>query len=48
MKLQFHPGTDMSQAMSETVGYVNRARAMMPLIDLCNHAGDEATPPPSP
>jgi len=30
MKLQFHPGTDMSQAMSETVGYVNRARAMMP------------------
>ncbi len=30
MKLQFHPGTDMSQAMSETVSYVNRARAMMP------------------
>ncbi len=30
MKLQFHPGTDMSQAMSETIGYVNRARAMMP------------------
>ncbi|HTI72880.1 MAG TPA: efflux RND transporter permease subunit [Candidatus Limnocylindria bacterium] len=31
MKLQFHPGTDMSQAMSETVSYVNRARAFMPL-----------------
>ena len=30
MKLQFHPGTDMSQAMAETVGYVNRARAFMP------------------
>ncbi len=30
MKLQFHPGTDMSQAMSETIGYVNRARAFMP------------------
>ena len=30
MKLQFHPGTDMSQAMSEVVGYVNRARAFMP------------------
>src|SRR5215472_16022334 len=23
IKLQFHPGTDMSQAMSETVAYVN-------------------------
>src|SRR5438046_3521377 len=30
MKLQFHPGTDMSQAMSETIGMVNRARAFMP------------------
>ncbi len=30
MKLVFHPGTDMSQAMGETVGYVNRARAFMP------------------
>src|SRR5258708_5945316 len=30
LKLQFHPGTDMSQAMSETVAYVNRARASMP------------------
>jgi multidrug efflux pump subunit AcrB len=30
MRLQFHPGTDMSQAMSETIGYVNRARAFMP------------------
>ncbi|MFN2427637.1 MAG: efflux RND transporter permease subunit, partial [Candidatus Binatia bacterium] len=30
MKLQFHPGTDMSQAMSETVANVNRARAFMP------------------
>ncbi len=30
MKLVFHAGTNMSQAMSETVGYVNRARAFMP------------------
>jgi multidrug efflux pump subunit AcrB len=30
MKLQFHPGTDMAQAMAETVQYVNRARAFMP------------------
>jgi len=30
LKLQFHPGTDMSQAMAETVAYVNRARAFMP------------------
>src|SRR6266446_5605849 len=30
MKLYFHPGTDMSQAMAETVGYVNRSRAFMP------------------
>jgi multidrug efflux pump subunit AcrB len=30
MKLQFHPGTDMSSALSETVAYVNRARAFMP------------------
>src|SRR5262249_13085470 len=30
MKLQFHPGTNMSQAMAETVAYVNRARSFMP------------------
>ena len=30
MKLQFHPGTDMAQAMAETISYVNRARAFMP------------------
>src|SRR5207253_1472393 len=30
IKLQFQPRTDMSQAMSETVAYVNRARAFMP------------------
>jgi multidrug efflux pump subunit AcrB len=30
MKLYFHPGTDMAQAMAETIGYVNRARAFMP------------------
>ena len=30
LKLQFHPGIDMSQAMSETVAYVNRARSFMP------------------
>src|SRR5438132_2432735 len=30
IKLQFHPRTDMAQAMSETVAYVNRARAFMP------------------
>jgi multidrug efflux pump subunit AcrB len=30
MKLQFHPGTDMSAALSETIAYVNRARSFMP------------------
>jgi RND family efflux transporter MFP subunit len=30
IKLQFHPGMDMSQAMAETIAYVNRARAFMP------------------
>src|SRR5882762_6216959 len=30
MKLVFHPGTDMSQAMAQVVGYVNRARAFSP------------------
>ncbi len=30
MKLYFHPETNMAQAMAETVGYVNRARAFMP------------------
>jgi multidrug efflux pump subunit AcrB len=30
MKLAFYPGTDMNQAMAQTVGYVNRARAFMP------------------
>src|SRR2546428_11936771 len=30
MKLNFHPDTDMSQAMAEVVSYVNRARAFMP------------------
>ena len=30
IKLQFQPHTDMAQAMSETVAYVNRARAFMP------------------
>src|SRR5918994_2241657 len=30
MKLHFHPGTDMAQAMAETISYVNRSRAFMP------------------
>src|SRR5579883_601402 len=30
MKLVFHEGTDMSQAMAQVVGYVNRARSFMP------------------
>ncbi|MBZ5583451.1 MAG: efflux RND transporter permease subunit [Acidobacteriia bacterium] len=30
MKLVFHQGTDMAQAMAQTVGYVNRARSFMP------------------
>src|SRR5260370_18387347 len=30
MKLVFHPDINMSQAMSETVGYVELARAFMP------------------
>src|SRR4051794_1489710 len=30
MKLAFYPGTDMNQAMAQTVAYVNRSRAFMP------------------
>jgi multidrug efflux pump subunit AcrB len=30
MKLFFHPGTDMAQAMAEAIQYVNRSRAFMP------------------
>src|ERR1700733_5489479 len=30
MRLFFHPGTDMAQAMAETNGYVTRSRAFMP------------------
>jgi multidrug efflux pump subunit AcrB len=30
VKLTFHPGTEMSQAVAQTVGYVDRARAFMP------------------
>jgi multidrug efflux pump subunit AcrB len=30
MKLYFHPGTDMAQAMAETIAYVNRSRSFMP------------------
>lgn len=30
IKLEFHPGTNMSQAVAETVAQVNRSRAFMP------------------
>jgi multidrug efflux pump subunit AcrB len=30
LKLTFYPDTDMSQALAETISYVNRARAFMP------------------
>jgi multidrug efflux pump subunit AcrB len=30
MKLHFHPGTNMAQAMAETINYVNRSQAFMP------------------
>src|SRR5229473_4412537 len=30
IKLFFHPGTDMSQALAQPVSYVDRARAFMP------------------
>jgi multidrug efflux pump subunit AcrB len=30
LKLEFYDGTDMSQAVAEVVGYVNRSRAFMP------------------
>jgi multidrug efflux pump subunit AcrB len=30
VKLYFHPGTDMSQALAQTVSYVERSRAFMP------------------
>ena len=40
MKLVFHPGTDMSQAMAQMVGYVNRSRAFMPpgTVSALHHA----------
>ena len=30
LRLNFHPGTDMSQALAQTISYVNRAHAFMP------------------
>jgi multidrug efflux pump subunit AcrB len=30
LKLNFHAGTDMAEAMAQVIGYVNRARAFMP------------------
>ena len=30
LKLTFHPGTDMAEAMAQVIAYVNRARAFMP------------------
>jgi multidrug efflux pump subunit AcrB len=30
LKLTFHPGTDMAEALAQTIGYTNRARAFMP------------------
>jgi multidrug efflux pump subunit AcrB len=30
LKLTFHPGTDMAEALAQTIGYVQRARAFMP------------------
>src|SRR5919201_3335161 len=30
VKLFFHPGTDMSQALAQTISYVERSRAFMP------------------
>ena len=30
LKLSFHPGTDMAEALAQTIGYTNRARAFMP------------------
>jgi multidrug efflux pump subunit AcrB len=30
LRLSFHPGTNMSEALAQTISYVNRARAFMP------------------
>src|SRR5512144_2304112 len=30
LKLTFHPGTNMAEAMAQTIAYVNRARSFMP------------------
>src|SRR5579862_5356926 len=30
LRLTFHPGTNMSEALAQTISYVNRARAFMP------------------
>src|SRR6266704_2289320 len=31
LKLTFHPGTDMSQALAQVISYANRAHAFMPI-----------------
>ena len=53
MKLTFHPGTDMAQALAETVGYVNRARAFIKWLrklvrgaELINQQGTESAASP--
>ena len=30
LRLNFHPGTNMSEALAQTISYVNRAHAFMP------------------
>ncbi len=44
MKLVFHEGTNMSQAMAETVGYVNRARVLHAARAPCRPSSRASTP----
>ena len=39
LKLEFYEGTNMSQAVAEVVGYVNRSRAFMPSRPLSSKPG---------
>jgi multidrug efflux pump subunit AcrB len=39
LKLTFHAGTDMAEALAQTIGYVNRARAFMPPGTVANTTG---------
>src|SRR5258706_426389 len=40
IKLQFHPGTDMAQALAETVSYLDRPPDLLPMVPVNSVVGD--------